>query len=88
MLIAKLYQIERDRRDAEKASRRESKSKIGFGGEPIRHYVVHPESFVKDARTNLKTGNPQALFDGKLDPFLEAYLRWSLDQTSPKGDAG
>jgi len=84
MLIAKLYQMERDRRDAEKASRRDSKSKIGFGGEPIRHYVLHPESYVKDARTGLKTGNPAALLDGKLDPFLEAYLRWSLEQHAGK----
>jgi peptide chain release factor 2 len=81
MLMAKLYQIERDRRDAEKASRRDSKSKIGFGGEPIRHYVLHPESFVKDARTNLRTGNPNALLEGKLDPYLDGYLRWSLEQS-------
>ncbi len=80
MLTAKLYQMERDRRDAEKASKRDSKTRIGFGGEPIRHYVIHPESFVKDARTNLKTGNPAVVLDGKLDPFLEAYLRWSLEQ--------
>ncbi len=80
MLTAKLYQLERDRRDAEKASKRDSKSRIGFGGEPIRHYVIHPESFVKDARTNLKTGNPAVVLDGKLDPFLEAYLRWSIEQ--------
>lgn len=80
MLIAKLYQMERDRRDSERASRRDSKSKIGFGGEPIRHYVLHPESYVKDARSGLKTGNPNAVLDGKLDPFLDAYLRWSLDQ--------
>jgi len=84
MLIAKLFQMEQDKRDAEKASRRESKSKIGFGGEPIRHYVLHPESYVKDARSGLKTGNPNALLDGKLDPFLEAYLRWNLEQSSGK----
>ncbi len=81
MMIAKLYQMEMDRRDAEKAARRESKSKIGFGGEPIRHYVLHPESYVKDARSGYKIGNPQALLDGKLDPFLEAYLRWKLQQS-------
>jgi peptide chain release factor 2 len=80
MLTAKLYQLERDRRDAEKASKRDSKTRIGFGGEPIRHYVIHPESFVKDARTNLKTGNPAVVLDGKLDPFLDAYLRWSIEQ--------
>lgn len=87
MLIAKLYQMEQDKRDSEKASRRESKSKIGFGGEPIRHYVIHPESYVKDARSGLKTGNPNALLEGKLDPFLEAYLRWNLEQTSGKVSA-
>jgi len=80
MMTAKLYQMERDRRDAEKASKRDSKTKIGFGGEPIRHYVLHPESYVKDARSGLKTGNPNAVLEGKLDPFLESYLRWSLDQ--------
>jgi peptide chain release factor 2 len=86
MMIAKLYQMERDRRDSEKASKRESKTKIGFGGEPIRHYVLHPESYVKDARSGLKTGNPNAVLEGKLDPFLDSYLRWSLDQgTKPEG---
>jgi peptide chain release factor 2 len=87
MMISKLFQLEQDKRDAEKASRRESKSKIGFGGEPIRHYVIHPESYVKDARSGLKTGNPNALLEGKLDPFLEAYLRWHLEQTSGKSSA-
>ena len=84
MMIAKLYRMEMDRRDAERAARREKKSKIGFGGEPIRHYVLHPESYVKDARTGYKIGNPQSLLDGKLDPFLEAYLRWRLQQSTAK----
>jgi peptide chain release factor 2 len=84
LLIAKLYQREMDRRDAEKAARRDSKSKIGFGGEPIRHYVLHPESYVKDARSGYKIGNPQALLDGKLDPFLQAYLRWKLQSANNK----
>jgi peptide chain release factor 2 len=84
MLTAKLYQMEQDRRDAEKASKRDSKTKIGFGGEPIRHYVIHPESFVKDSRSGLKTGNPGPVLDGKLDPFLDAYLRWNLAQTAGK----
>jgi peptide chain release factor 2 len=84
MMAAKLYQLERDRRDAEKASKRDSKTKIGFGGEPIRHYVLHPESYVKDARSGMKTGNPNAVLEGKLDPFLESYLRWSLDKGATK----
>jgi len=88
MMTSKLFQLEQDKRDAEKASKREAKSKIGFGGEPIRHYVIHPESYVKDARSGLKTGNPNALLEGKLDPFLEAYLRWNLEQTSGKPGNG
>jgi peptide chain release factor 2 len=80
MLTAKLYQMERDRRDAEKAAKRGQKSKIGFGGETVRNYVLHPDSYVKDNRSGLKTSQPQAMLDGKIDQFLEAYLRWSLDQ--------
>lgn len=78
MLLAKLYQIEQDKRDAELAARRGQKSKIGFGGETVRNYVLHPEQYVKDARTAYKTGNPTNVLDGDLDPFIETYLRWSL----------
>ena len=78
MLEAKLFQIEKDKRDAELAAKRGSKSKIGFGGETIRHYVLHPEQFVKDDRTGLKSGNPTAVLDGGLDPFIESLLRHSI----------
>ncbi len=81
MLIAKLFQIERDKRDAELAAKRGSKTKIGFGGEPVRHYVLNPDQFVKDARTGLRVGNPQPVLDGRIDEFLEAYLRWKLGKT-------
>lgn len=80
MLIAKLYQLEQEKREKEAAARRGAKSKIGFGGETVRNYVLHPEQFVKDTRTGLKTGNPQAVLDGELDRFLEAYLEWSMRQ--------
>lgn len=78
MLVAKLYQIEQEKRAAEQAARRGQKSKIGFGGETIRNYVLHPEQYVKDTRTGHKAGNPSVVLDGDLDPFIEAYLRWSL----------
>lgn len=80
MLVARLYQIEKDKRDVENAAKRGKKSRIGFGGETIRHYVLHPDRFVKDARTGHKTGNPEAVLDGALDPFIEEYLRWSISQ--------
>ncbi len=78
MLVAKLYQIERDKRDAEQAARRGEKSKIGFGGQTVRNYVLHPEQYVKDTRTAYKAGNPTIVLDGGLDPFIEEYLRWSI----------
>lgn len=85
MLQAKLYQQEIDKRDAELAARRGQKSKIGFGGQTIRNYVLHPDQYVKDARTGTKVGNPQPVLDGDLDRFLEAYLRWTLtEQLEPQ----
>ncbi|MDA0835022.1 MAG: peptide chain release factor 2 [Planctomycetota bacterium] len=78
MLIAKLHQMEVEKRDAELSAKRGQKSKIGFGGQTIRNYVLNPEQYVKDTRTELKTSNPQSVLDGHLDPFIEAYLRWSL----------
>ncbi len=78
MLAAKLYQLEQEKRDAEISAKRGEKSKIGFGGETIRNYVLHPDQFVKDTRTNHKAGNPTTVLDGNLDPFLEKYLRWSI----------
>jgi peptide chain release factor 2 len=81
MLIAKLYQIEREKREAEEAARRGQKSKIGFGGETVRNYVLHPDQYVKDARTGCKAGNPTVVLDGGLDPFIESYLRWSIGKS-------
>ena len=80
MLTAKLYQIEIEKREAEVSARRGEKSKIGFGGQTIRNYVLHPDQFVKDTRTGTKVGNPQPVLDGDLDQFLESYLRWTLNE--------
>lgn len=81
MLIAKLYQIEMDRRENELAAKRGQKSRIGFGGTTIRSYVLHPESYCKDNRSEYKTSHPQAALDGDLDPWIDAYLRWAMSQT-------
>jgi peptide chain release factor 2 len=84
MLQAKLYQQEIDKRDAEISAKRGQKSKIGFGGQTVRNYVLHPDQYVKDARTGTKVGNPQPVLDGDLDKFLESYLRWTLtEQLTP-----
>jgi peptide chain release factor 2 len=84
MMIAKLYQMEMDKREAESAARRGEKSRIGFGGETIRSYVLHPESYCKDNRSEYKTSHPLATLDGELDPWIEAYLRWCLKVSQGK----
>ncbi len=78
MLIAKLYQLGEEKKAASTAARRGEKCKIGFGGQTIRNYVLQPEQFVKDTRSELKTSNPLEVLDGQLDPYIEAYLRWSI----------
>ncbi len=84
MLTAKLYKIEVEKREADISARRGEKSKIGFGGQTVRNYVLHPDQFVKDARTGTKVGNPQPVLDGDLDLFLESYLRWTLSEQTPE----
>jgi peptide chain release factor 2 len=49
-------------------------------GSQIRNYVLQPYTLVKDVRTGLEVGNAQAVLDGEIDPFIEAWLRWRLGQ--------
>ena len=47
---------------------------MGFGGNPIRSYVLQPYQLVKDHRTEHEVGNAQGVLDGDLDAFIQAYL--------------
>jgi len=49
-------------------------------GSQIRNYVLQPYTLVKDVRTGMEVGNAQAVLDGEIDPFIEAWLRWRLSQ--------
>lgn len=80
MMSARLYQLNVEKREAEIAAKRGQKSKIGFGGETVRNYVLHPDQYAKDARTSMKVGNVNSVLDGGLDPFLESFLRYSIGQ--------
>jgi len=73
ILKAKLYDAERRKREAERASVEAAKKDIDFGSQ-IRSYVLQPYRMVKDLRTGHETGNADAVLDGDLDPFIQAYL--------------
>jgi peptide chain release factor 2 len=75
-LRAKLYELEMQKRNAEKQALEDTKADIGWGSQ-IRSYVLD-DARVKDLRTGVETGNPQAVLDGKLDMFIEASLKAGL----------
>ncbi|KRN96594.1 peptide chain release factor 2 [Furfurilactobacillus siliginis] len=82
MLKAKLYEREEQKKAEEKAKLEGVQMEIGWGSQ-IRSYVFQPYTMVKDHRTNFESGNAQAVLDGDLDPFIDAYLQWNLKQKNP-----
>jgi len=75
-LQAKLYELEQQKRNADQQALEETKADIGWGSQ-IRSYVLD-QSRIKDLRTNVETGNTQAVLDGDLDQFIEASLKSGL----------
>ncbi len=75
-LKAKLYELELQQRRAKALEVEDSKSDVGWGSQ-IRNYVLD-QSRIKDLRTNIETGNTQAVLDGGLDDFIEASLKQGL----------
>ena len=73
MLRAKLFELELEKKEAERAGLEGDLKKIEWGSQ-IRSYVFQPYKLVKDLRTGEETGNVQAVMDGELDPFIRAYL--------------
>jgi peptide chain release factor 2 len=75
ILKARLYELERKKREEELLrAHKEKKRKIEWGSQ-IRSYVMHPYNLVKDHRTDYQTGNVSGVMDGNIDEFIEAYLR-------------
>ncbi|SEH62800.1 MULTISPECIES: peptide chain release factor 2 [Atopobiaceae] len=78
ILRSRLYEMEREKREAELEALRGPKSEISFGNQ-IRNYVLYPFQLVKDTRTGLETSNVDSVLqDGDLDPFVIAYHRWAV----------
>ena len=74
ILKARLRELELDKKRAEMEKHYSEKGDIGFGHQ-IRSYVLQPYQMVKDHRTGEQTSNIQAVLDGDLDPFIEAFLK-------------
>ncbi len=74
MLKSRLYEYYRQEREAEQEAKAIEKKDISWGNQ-IRSYVFQPYTMVKDLRTSVETGNVQAVMDGEIDQFIEAFLR-------------
>lgn len=75
LLKAKLAELERAKRQAELDAVRGEQSEAAWGSQ-IRSYVLHPYQMVKDLRTEHETGNTEAVLDGDIDGFIQAFLQW------------
>jgi peptide chain release factor 2 len=73
MLKSKLFQVEMEKRNAERDKVEAGKMRIDFGSQ-IRNYVLHPYKLVKDARTGVERTDAQNVLDGDLDDFIKAFL--------------
>ena len=74
ILRARLLELKQAEKEEERAVLRGEYTKAEWGSQ-IRSYVLHPYQMVKDHRTDYESGNTQAVLDGDLDAFMEAYLR-------------
>jgi peptide chain release factor 2 len=77
ILRGRLYELERQKREEEQARLKGEHVEAGWGNQ-IRSYVLHPYKMVKDHRTGYEVGNAEAVLDGRLDDFIEAYLSQSV----------
>ena len=74
VLRARLLEMRREEQDKQMAQLRGEYVKAEWGSQ-IRSYVLHPYQMVKDHRTEFEMGNTQAVLDGEIDPFIEAFLK-------------
>jgi peptide chain release factor 2 len=87
VLRARLYQQELERQQKEREDLKGEHVEAGWGNQ-IRSYVLHPYKMVKDLRTGYESGSPEAVLDGALDGYMEAYLRHTVGQLDVEPDLG
>ncbi|MCK6578223.1 MAG: peptide chain release factor 2 [Anaerolineae bacterium] len=85
ILKSRLLEMERLRREKELALLKGENVDAGWGNQ-IRSYVLHPYQMVKDHRTGYEVGNPNAVLDGDLNGFMEAYLRYKISGRTLSAD--
>jgi peptide chain release factor 2 len=78
MLKSRLYQLEIEKRNAERDKIESTKLRVDFGSQ-IRNYVLHPYKLIKDARTGVERTDVQNVLDGDLDDYIKAYLLQQAD---------
>ena len=81
ILKARLYELERQKREEKIAQARGEHKSIAWGNQ-IRSYIFHPYKLVKDLRTGVETSNVEAVMDGEIDLFIEAYLKEKARESS------
>jgi peptide chain release factor 2 len=79
ILKSQLFDLEQRKQEEEMAALKGEDVDAGWGNQ-IRSYVLHPYKMVKDHRTNYETGKTQAVLDGQLEGFMEAYLRYTVGE--------
>ncbi|KJY61168.1 Peptide chain release factor RF2 [Lactobacillus apis] len=82
-LRAKLFHLEEEKKRQHKQELKGDQMENGWGSQ-IRSYVFHPYNLVKDLRTGYETSDTSGVMDGKLQPFVYAYLQWLLSQDNPE----
>lgn len=81
ILKARLFDLERKKREAQLAQLKGENVDAGWGNQ-IRSYVLHPYHLVKDHRTGYEVGNTDAVLDGRLNDFMEAYLKAKIENAN------
>jgi len=79
ILYTRLLEVERVKKEEEKLKLKGERIEAGWGNQ-IRSYVLHPYKMVKDHRTGFEVSNAEAVLDGELDEFINAYLRSKVGQ--------